>query len=72
MTKKKLFNWLENDGRDFLAQLTVAFGPQDETIRRAVEETRKASPKQERERDSDSDSKPLVILTRSVRHLGSV
>lgn len=55
--------------RSFLSNLIVALAPQDELMRYASRQ----APKGDRVgTEVDPDGKPLIILTRSARHLGSI
>lgn len=55
--------------RSFLSKLLVALAPQDELMLYASRQ----APKDDRVgTEVDLDGKPLIILTRSARHLGSV
>jgi len=55
--------------RSFLSKLLVMLAPQDELMRYAAMQ----APKDERKGiEYDHDGKPMFILTRSARHLGSM
>ncbi|WP_417460451.1 hypothetical protein [Kordiimonas sp.] len=55
--------------RSFLSNLLVMLAPQDELMRYAAMQ----APKEERKGvEYDHEGKPMIILTRSARHLGSV
>jgi len=61
MTKHKLFKFGKASKADFLASLTVAMAPMDETIRRGAREHPKAG-----------KGDPLVGQAKNAKHLGSL
>ena len=76
MAKKNLFKWVKDNKHDLLSRLTVAIGPQDETIRRAAREVRAKSPikahPEAHSTELDDTGRQRFIYTRPARHLGNV
>ncbi len=68
-TNEALANGTPPFRRSFLSRLMVMLAPQDELMRYAAMQ----APKEERQGvEYDHEGKPMIILTRSARHLGSV
>lgn len=69
MTNQPDKTGLSSHKRSFISRLMVALAPQDELMRYAAMQ----APKEDRVGEEfDTDGKPMIILTRSARHLGSV
>lgn len=69
MTNKTEKKTEDTHKRSFLSRLMVSLAPQDELMRYAAMQ----APKEERlGTDVDHEGKPMIILTRSARHLGTV
>ncbi|NVJ97912.1 MAG: hypothetical protein HWE25_07160 [Alphaproteobacteria bacterium] len=69
MTDKATRNTDDTYKRGFLSRLLVSLAPQDELMRYAAMQ----APKDERiGEETDHEGKPMIILTRSARHLGTV
>jgi len=64
--------------RSFLEKLTIAFAPADEVVRKArldarLQEDASFEDAEETLKDDlDHEGKPMIILTRSAKHLGSI
>ncbi len=69
MTKKTNDSEKLGHKRSFLSNLLVALAPQDELMLYA---SRQAPKDHHVSTEMDHEDKPLMILTRSARHLGSV
>lgn len=71
MTKKKLFNTNEEDQRNFLERLTIAYAPIDEIVMQNAREIAKKEGQNTKQAHS-ADHKHGEGVKLAVRHLGSI